>query len=287
MARRFLALTGLALAALLSSCDLLSGFIPPPEVESVIALSALPDDDFATSGRATISILALDLNGDPIINWGLGIEASDTQSRAIKVSGVSAHTTEKLFASPLAMAIDIDSSGSMGSTDPQYLIKTAAKSFVDMLSNLNKKSEMSVLTFGAGYSTPFLKTKLEQDFTTDKTLLHAAIDKASATGQTPLYDSLYEVTDWVDKQKSSLSYSRGILVLSDGGDSGGGKTYKQVSDNALSKKIPINCVALGYDNDRMIQLAALTKGYDEPQNLDTKRGLDTVDRDLPETRKGA
>jgi hypothetical protein len=150
----------------------------------------------------------------------------------------------------------------MASSDPNYIRKDASKLFVDLILGLNSASKLAVLSFGDDTITsPFTKTKIIQTFTSDPTLLKAGIDTTKNDGITPLWQSLYESTSWLDTNMPAASYQRALLVLSDGGDNDSGSTtLTMTKNNAVAKLIPINCVALGYDSTDLQNLAAGTNG---------------------------
>ena len=62
----------------------------------------------------------------------------------------------------LVTALDLDSSGSMGSNDPARLRVQAAKLFVDQL---DAGDLVGVFDFGAGKTPPFSSTRMLADFT--------------------------------------------------------------------------------------------------------------------------
>ena len=111
----------------------------------------------------------------------------------------------------LDVALVLDTSGSMKSTDPQQLRSQAAKLFIQLL---DRKDRVSLVSFSnrAYPVTQFLsldKQKNEQ-------LLFRAIDKLTSTGQyTNLHDALLRGYELLT-QKSDQSKGRTIILMSDG-----------------------------------------------------------------------
>jgi len=90
---------------------------------------------------------------------------------------------------PLAVALDIDGSGSMGWNDPQRLRVSGVQFFVDVLDASGYPFEVGVFEFGGPTDFPFYYTGLHQDFTNDVDSLKNAIDLIGVYGGCLLYTS--------------------------------------------------------------------------------------------------
>ncbi len=233
-----------------------------PAVSKVQVLNSTTDPDFATTGGFKVALLALDDSQNSIVSSDLEVSASAVSRAAVGLTVSKIETIAPADSSlPWSIAVDLDSSGSMSSTDPSRLRVTAAKSYVDLILQANTKSQLSVYDFAAGNTTGFTDTRLLQDYTADKTLLATGIDKCNDSGSsTPMYDSIYELLEAVNAGVKTSAYQRAIMLLSDGGDND--STHTQAETYALATKyaIPINTVALGYDSDVLKELAANTNG---------------------------
>jgi Mg-chelatase subunit ChlD len=254
----FLAVVSLTLIA---SCSLVP--LSVPAVSSVQALSGVPDTNFSQTGVVTASIIPLDSSGTPIINSAIGIKGKFTSTISNSVDLTVSDITEKgpnNKTLPWAYVVDIDSSGSMSSSDPNDLRIDASKNFVDLILGYNAKNQLNISTFGYSVTKPFKATYILQDFSSDSTLLKTAIDQVKASGGTPLWDSSVEMIGYLDTQKPSNSYNRGVVILSDGGDTSSSSTAQNAIAVAQAKQIPVSTVALGYDNNELMQLAGSTGG---------------------------
>jgi len=144
--------------------------------------------------------------------------------------------------SNIAGVIILDSSGSMSSNDPQNLRVEAAKKFVD---TMDTDDSFSVIDFGAGTTNGQRVSRLLCDFTNDKIELKQSIDKATASGGTPLFES---ILDGIDMLKEYSDKSRVIIVLTDG--------RADSNDNLNS------CILNAKDNDVMLYTIGLGSNLD-------------------------
>lgn len=118
--------------------------------------------------------------------------------------------------SVISTAITLDSTGSMSFTDPNQLRRDAAKAFV---ARLRSSDTAAVLSFDTD-TTPSAGMNAAyqwQAFTSDKTALNTAIDKATFDGgATPLYDAVIDASKLA--KANAGSGKPGVLVLTDGED---------------------------------------------------------------------
>ena len=238
-----------------------------PEVDDVVVLSAVFDEDFDSNGIITLNIVPIDVNGDLGDVRSVTAVATYTNTDYDEVDedlDVDKEDTVNVDSSslPWAIAVDIDSSGSMSSNDPDDLRIDATKLFVDNILEYDSTSEFNIYDFGAGTTTGFSYSRqLTDDWTSDETVIDAAVDMVVASGLTPLFDSVYEIIQAFNSEKSASSYQRAMLVLSDG--SPNDYVYQQdVYDYAVANTIPINTVSLGTGSytDTMRELAEETGG---------------------------
>lgn len=112
---------------------------------------------------------------------------------------------------PITCTLVLDASGSMKDTDPNKKRAEAAKTFVSRIASTD---QTAIANFGAGGKAPYTELNVHQAFTTDKTLLNTAIDKATlASGDTPLWKSTTEAVDLLSKTSGQNKIA---LVLTDG-----------------------------------------------------------------------
>lgn len=233
------------------------------KVEDVTVLSAIPNLKFAENGIVSVSIIPTDKKGKAIISDSISVKANSILNNVITELEVSTPVPNKPDKNtlPWAFAIDIDASGSMSSTDPNKIRIEASKLFVNSILSESNRTLFAVATFGDGSSQNFDKTKLLQDFTSDKQLLYTAIDSVPARGGTPLWDSAYEFAEYLSNTISSSQYMKEMLILSDGGDNGS-RSYdsNDVKQYASAQGIPVHTVALGYNSNELQDIALATGG---------------------------
>ena len=215
------------------------GDIPP--VQSAFLIGITPHADFATSGKVDFAILPKDEQGAAIIDVGLQIELDVADPAEISLAQLSIKEILPDPQAKLAATLDLDSSGSMRSNDPDRLRVKAAQEFIAQLGN---DDQVAVCDFGSGKTAPFQRTRLLADFTTDKTVARAAVDQVRASGGTPMFKSVVEVLDYFNSKHPAGSVNRALLVLGDGKPNGGG-TLTQACDKAKQTGIRINTVGFG------------------------------------------
>jgi Mg-chelatase subunit ChlD len=256
--------------SILTSCDdiiesLTSSF---PSIGEIKVHSLVPSSDFAETGKAKLYLSFLDEDGTGIIksvsadkiNEMIDLKVVATKSDGTEVEGKSKDPNVKKPSDlPSSFALNIDSSGSMSSTDGERQRVDAAKKFVDTVLESNSSNTMGIFDFGNGSTDNFTDTNLLQNFTSDATLLKAAIDKVEASGGTPLFDSLTELLDYYNTNVNNSEYQRAIVLLTDGVAS---DTLKEeVINKASEYKIPVNVLGFSSgDNQDMRDLANDTEG---------------------------
>jgi VWFA-related protein len=152
---------------------------------------------------------------------------------------------------PLAVALVIDTSGSMGSsTEPTPLQNAigAAKSFVDSLST---RDQVAIVGFA---DSPYTV----QEFTSDKDLLKSKLDTLTPAGETTMYDGIVEGVNLLKNR----SERRILVLIADGKDTGDGKfDFTTSMDEASRWAVPLYPLGFGnVDRKEMEQMAALTGG---------------------------
>ena len=208
------------------------------EIASVALIGVTPAEDFAQSGLVTFTLLPKDANGEPVIDARLAVEAPAPAGLTTSVEELTTRAPEEGEA--VSTFINLDSSGSMASNDPNELRKDAASQFVNAL---DPSDLVAVGDFGVGASGPFTQTRLLTDFTTDRMMIDDAIAEVTALGGTPMYASLLEVIDHYE-MSGPQNVSRSILLLGDGKPGGTG-TLEDVCTSAQAAQIPLNTIGLG------------------------------------------
>jgi VWFA-related protein len=146
--------------------------------------------------------------------------------------------------SPIALAIVVDMSGSMGN---ERKIAMARQAYTSLLSQLRQgEDEVAVFTFDATLHE-------RRDFTQDLTTLTDALADFEPFGTTSLYDA----TAAAARRLSARSGAhKAIIVLTDGIDTSSAMTARDVSGLASSIDVPVFVVATVPSLDQRLMLEA-------------------------------
>jgi uncharacterized protein YegL len=196
--------------------------------------------DLLANGTFEISALPLDGDGEAILSSGTSVTVT-VQSPASIEARVEAQQAFAPSGNPLAVAVNIDASGSMATTDPTDARLAGAKALVETLLKAPTGFEAAIFRY------PFAGALL-QEFTDDPADLNAAIDQIGANGGTPTYTSLDIILDYMEDEKDASSYERAIVLLSDG-QPGDANLKQSVCAKATSLQIPIYSIGLGPASD--------------------------------------
>ena len=193
----------------------------------------------------SVAILEIfrDDQGRPITNINVsnleviedGIPAVVTDVRTVVQAG-----------QPLSIALVLDRSGSMSGQRTTDL-ENAASTFVSLM-QANDAGE--VIDFASSVT-------VSQAFTTDKSLLQAAIAAGSAGGVTALYDgTLQGVVD-----TAARGGRMAVLTMTDGYENASSHTRDDVVNAAKAGGVPVFAIGLGSVEPNLPDLATLTGGF--------------------------
>lgn len=214
---------------------------PSAEVAEAFIIGITPHADFRSTGLVDFSFLPKDTAGEALIEAGVAVTITAALPADTAVQPQARVENQPNPDVQLVAALDLDSSGSMRSTDPDELRKEAAKQFVDQLGT---SDEVGVFDFGAGTSAPLRSTRLLADFTSNSTTVEDAIDRVAASGGTPMYASITEVLEYFDAKYPVGAANRSLVVLGDGTPNGGGGEATTCAA-AQAAAIPINTIGFG------------------------------------------
>ncbi len=257
-------------------------------IQQLRILNVSTDPNYKLNGIVRISFVPISDKGNVILESNLDIKIFQKTPESFKIKKYIVNKP-LINDKPWAFVINLDSSGSMSSNDPKMLRKNASKYFVELIrnnSNLlfnsddgNKfflkaglNSLFAVSDFGAGTTEGFSNSRLLVDFTNNKEKIYDGIDKVEASGGTPLFESTFELEDYLIREISSEHYNKSILVLSDG-EPNSNDLEPDVIKKAKKNNIRINTVALGSgrQNKIMHNLSLKTGGIyisaDRNENL--------------------
>ncbi len=176
---------------------------------------------------------------------------------------------------PVAMGIVIDNSGSMRNKREKV-----NEAVLNLIRTSNPQDEIFVVNFS---QTPYL----DQDFTSDVSLLQAALHQVSTRGSTALYDAV--VASAVHLQNNPRLNKKVLLVITDGQDNMSQETLQEairkLQPNKGETLYAIGLTDAGLTRtgrDALQNLAASTGGVAYfPQNLNEVDAItQTVARDI-------
>src|SRR6202790_403498 len=153
---------------------------------------------------------------------------------------------------PVALGIVIDNSGSM--RDKREKVNQAV---INLIRASNSQDEVFVVNFN---QTPYL----DQDFTSEVSLLQTALHQVSSRGSTALYDAV--VASAVHLQNNPRLTKKVLLVITDGQDNMSQETL-QDAIRRLQPKKGTTVYAIGLTDEGMTRT-----GREALQNLATSTG---------------
>lgn len=158
---------------------------------------------------------------------------------------------------PMALVMDFDSSGSLGSNDPSRLRVDAGQALVN---NLQADDRAAVFDFGTDASLGgFVTVRRLSSLTANKEKLSACLANLTADGGTPLYESLLDVLHYATSHTDPETYDRAVVLFSDGQPNDHNAEQAAIR-MAKASGIPILTVGLG---------PASTRGSDAAETLRT------------------
>jgi hypothetical protein len=211
-----------------------------PEIASFSLLGTRVSSAFHRDGIVHIYGIAKDAKGAVILDGGVHVKTTVTANlpfplkASVKVAGVQ----KPRSTSPFQMAVSLDSSGSMSSSDKNRSRVGAAKGFVNVVNTRFPGSEFGVWDFDD-------EVREQTSFTNNLDLINAAIDKAKEGGGTAMHKASMMALNALE-QKKKPELQQGLLVLSDGMDNASdGVTANDVIQKAKANSVPIYALALG------------------------------------------
>ena len=148
---------------------------------------------------------------------------------------------------PAEIVLLIDTSGSMEGA-PLRNAAAAASGFVDALP---ADASVSVVSFGT-------KPQVVVDFTQDRSLLSAAFDSLTASGETAVYDAV-RTAALMDSPAPESGAPRTIVLVSDGGDTASVTTLDSAVRAVESNSTPVLVVAVRSPEFNLKALETLAK----------------------------
>jgi hypothetical protein len=237
----------------LTGCDAINALL---NLVDVSVLGVIPYPGFSDPGSADYGKVLLALGGQDDLGGYVAplldlIEISSDQSDVT----IEDSTTHEGYASGSFVML-LDGSGSLTDTDPQRQRVEAVKLLAQELHACGPDWAISLMEFSNGASSNgFTDTHVLADFTTDTQAVIDAADGLGASGGTPLWDATHEVLAALNGDASSRfidggdDFGAGLVVMSDGEDSGTSVGTQGVISKALSHGIAVNNLGFGPASD--------------------------------------
>ncbi|MBN1448820.1 MAG: VWA domain-containing protein [Bacteroidetes bacterium] len=207
----------------------------------------------STEAELTVSVIC-----DDIVQYILTEEQLIITDNGIPVVEYTiTESSSPSLRAAISAALVIDASGSMAG-QPNAEAKTAAQAFISFMDG--QVDEAAVLWFNQ-------TVNVQQQMTSIKAMLTAAVDAVPASGATAVWDAAYEGVREV--AANAANQKRAVVLLSDGGDNSSMHSPQDVIQYAQAMNIRVFTVGLGMSIQRteLQSIAMLTGGqYFETPN---------------------
>jgi|GEM_PF-84775 len=210
--------------------------------------------DVSAFPQVRIVAAVTDAQGKPV----RGLTAADL---TINEGGTPLEATVELAsrASPVALALVLDTSGSMGGRP----LADAKAAMISLIQALGPADQAAVITFA-------VDVRVVQGLTGDKTALIAATNGASAAGDTAIYDALSAAETVL---RPATGARRAIVLLTDGIDNSSRLSRANVLGAIAGAALPAYVIGLGTDLDRPA-LTSIAGGVPGGRFLEAPRSAD-------------
>jgi hypothetical protein len=227
---------------------------PNVRVEKVLVVGTSVTSALYTTGELGLTTVPKDGSDEAVLDNALDVRVRITSPAELVTTTVG---TECTVPDPnkksVSIGVIIDDSGSMGTSDPNEMRKSATVSFLNTLGADDK-----VLLTDYGVTGSHLRDLLcsslqasggtgescsppKASFSADKAALVKATEQIMDSGGTPLFESCVEMMPLVDSVKDGR---RGVLLLSDGKPNSDTKR-DECHAAAKAAQIPVFTVGLG------------------------------------------
>jgi len=203
--------------------------------------TALAVHDIVTSDYPTVTFK---VGLPPLLTAGTAEPQFSVKENGRAITGVKARALTGASAAANVVLL-IDTSGSMAGK-PLGDAKTAAGRFIG---SVGPDARIAVIAFS---DSPHVMT----DFTSDKDALDAAVSSLRASGETALYDGLVSASRLMP---STAPGQRGIVLLSDGGDTVSSAGFEVAQAAIAEAGAPVYAVALQSKDANPKALAAIAE----------------------------
>lgn len=234
------------------------------QLQEIKILSVVPDEDFSSTGEFSMHIIPQTTSGGvyfpsekDIIFKNIIVFADTTLSDTLtQYNGSTIDIISVINNQPsgnlIAVALNMDGSGSMKWNDSTRERVKAAKEFIRKLISHNASHKAAIFEFTTRFAELY---KMWADFTSvvDTPTLFSALDSVGQEGGTPLYYSTYQIVNYMDTCGKISNLDKNVLVLTDGEDTYGIIGLDSLITTAQNKKIKLFAIGFGEAVDRVLE----------------------------------
>jgi len=178
----------------------------------------------ATARSVRVPVSVLDKQGQPV----LGLHGPDfTVAEDGRQQELTYFSGERR---PLRLALALDVSTSMSTKMRE--VSAALQHFIDLL---EPADEILVLTFSSDI-------RIEQDFTSDRSLLERVFSRLRPASGTALFDAAIEAIRRVAPEPAE---SKAVVLVTDGMDTASQSSFDELRELARRSEVPVFSLALG------------------------------------------
>ncbi|HAF62207.1 MAG TPA: hypothetical protein DCK95_07770 [Anaerolineaceae bacterium] len=204
-----------------------------------------------TYPQLTLYLSVLNAQGFPITTLSPEDIVVKEDSREIQGVTLESYNNDE---EPLAVAILIDTSGSMKPVGDQDPLGDAVDAASNFIAQLNEDDQVAVITFAD-------EVELLQDLTSNKSQIPTLLETLKPEGATAMNDALVQALNLL----SNRSERRAIVLITDGRPMGDQDySFDHALNLAASRSIPVYPIGFGdVDKNQLKKLAELSGGIEQ------------------------
>lgn len=278
----------------LTGCELIDDVIAEVlDINNLSLLGVIPDANFANPsskkhGRVTMALGATDDKDNPIRPSPTDLVIEDEDGTEIPIEEgeeIPGHDTG-------SFVLLVDGSASLEQsgpgcegcpTDAARMRVEAAQILAESLHSCGPDWRQSLMEFSTDdRSNGFDYTRVLADYTENYKDVWMAADSLGSEGGTPLWDATSEVLaslvdDTVEQYDANPDiepheYGAGIVVISDGADTGSAVSLTKLIEQAVAEGIPVHTIGLGPASDSYDDYSSNTAAIEDLRRLAAETG---------------
>jgi VWFA-related protein len=181
----------------------------------------------ATARTVRVPVSVLDKRGQPVLGLRGGDFRVTDDGRRQDITYFSGDRR------PLRLALALDVSGSM--EDKMDEVAAALRHFINLL---EPADEILVMTFSSG-------VYVDQDFTSDRTVLERVFTRLQAAQGTALFDAAIAA---INQVAPAAAEARAVVLVTDGKDTASRATFEELREVARRSEVPVFSLGIGNES---------------------------------------